>query len=165
MRLYSQNGNGLVQESGLGANSLALTEACFVSETWGVVSKATSSTKIAWVTNTLETFASDNQTVAQRVVQYTLAESGNLYEVAITWGTITSADKWKYYDLSDSVTVDGTTESTTPYSVDTSEDVVLTWEAETVSIGSTSVAIVVKQLKLVKYISATLGVFKIVSLD
>jgi hypothetical protein len=43
--------------------------------------------------------------------------------------------------------------------------VVLTWEAETVSIGSTSVAIVVKQLKLVKYISATLGVFKIVSLD
>jgi hypothetical protein len=57
------------------------------------------------------------------------------YEVTITGGTITIADETKYFDLSDSVTVDGTTESTTT-----------------------------GQLRMTKFVSATASVFEIANL-
>jgi hypothetical protein len=50
--------------------------------------------------------ASDNQTVAKATVNYIPKRAKNLYNVTITGGTITQADEGKYYNLSDSETVD-----------------------------------------------------------
>lgn len=68
-------------------------------------------------------------------VTYEEQKPQTTFEVPITGGTITIADEGKYYDLATAITVDGTTEST--------------------STG---------QLELVKFISATLCLFKIVNL-
>jgi len=65
-------------------------------------------------------------------VNYEAPKDSTTYDVEISGGTITAADEGKFYDLSDSETVDGTSEST--------------------STG---------QLKLVGFKTATLGTFVI----
>lgn len=121
-----------VGSAGVAVNSTAVTSGAFVALVGNTVGVAGASSVIAGVSNMGKTFASDNETVAKEKLGYTKKNDLMVVRVAISGGTITSADVNKLYTLSNSVTVDGTTEST--------------------SAG---------QLRLVKFISATLGDFAI----
>jgi len=142
----------LSERGWLWANSLTTAgRNIFVSVSGNVVSAATASTKIAWVSLTEKVYASDNQTVGLQALNYTPVDVRNLYGVTITGGTITVADEGiKYYNLSDEVTVDGTTESATPYTADAA------------AVGVTP--LVAMQLKLVKFVSATYSIFELTNL-
>lgn len=129
-----ENAHAKVSRTALAKNSLALTEPAFVFVAGGIVDVAVAGGRIDGVSNSIATYASDNQTVAMKNAEYTDVSTQNTYKVTVSGGTITSADVGKYYDLSDSVTVDGTTESTTT-----------------------------GQLRMVEFISATECVFEIVN--
>lgn len=113
MRLYNLNGYTQNQDSGIGDNSMVLDGSHFVTKAAGIVSKAVAGGVISGVNSTQATFAPDNETVDKKHVVFNTDKIDALYEVAITGGTITEADEGKFYDLSDSETVDGTTESAT----------------------------------------------------
>lgn len=136
VRDWTNNSYDGASASGIGANSLALTDNVFVSKTDGIVSIAAVWGTIAGVNYTIDTFDSDNQTVDMSRVEYN-PDLNHEYLVTITWGTITVADEGKLYDLSWSAgdTVDWATESTTT-----------------------------GQLRLTRFISATLCAFKIANL-
>lgn len=120
--------------NGIASNSLAVEQGALLAKVSWFVEIAAAGEDIVGVSLTNKTFASDNQTVDQDLVIYEEANDYLKIQMPITWGTITQADEGKYFDItSDSdQTVDGTTES-----------------------ASTG------QLQLVKFISATKGVFKI----
>lgn len=121
------------ERTGIGTNSTDTTGGdCFVLKTNEFVLKATAGSAIDGVSITQKAYASDNQTVAKAPLNYMPLDTDSLYDVTITGGTITIVDEGKYYDLSDSVTVDGTTENTTT-----------------------------GQLRLVKFVSATNSQFRI----
>jgi len=122
--------NGVV--SALWDNSAVFTMHCFVNKNNNVLELATAWSNISWIAMEAATMASDNETVAQAFVNYEEPKDSTIYEVEISWGTITAGDESKYYDLTDSDTVDGTSESDTT-----------------------------GQLQLVKYISSTKGGFKV----
>lgn len=137
------------EAGGIGANSVDTTEGeCFVSVAGNIVSKATASTAIAGVSLTRKVYASDNQTVAQARLNYIPSDVDVLYAVTISGGTITAADEGKYYNLLNSVTVDGSTETANEATVNAA------------AAGTTPV--VKMQLQLVKFVSATNSLFKIV---
>ena len=128
---YTGNAN-----DGIGANSVDTTGGrFFVTKTNEFVSKSVAGGEISGVSDTQKAFASDNQTVAKKRLQFIPTQTDVTYDVTITNGTITVVDEGKYYDLSDSVTVDGTTESTTT-----------------------------GQLRMVKFISATNSEFRIANM-
>jgi len=121
------------ENDGIGANSVDTTTGdCFVTKTNEFVAKSTAGSEISGVSLTQKAFASDNQTVAKARLGFIPTDVDNIYDVTITGGTITVVDEGKYYDLSDSVTVDGASESTTT-----------------------------GQLRMVKFVSATNSKFKI----
>lgn len=151
IKLYESNGFKTSTLSWIWDNSMVLDWAYFLQQTSWIVEKATAWARIIWVNETQDTFASDNETVAKKRVNFVPADAWRLYEVWITWWTITVADEWKYFNLTDADTVDWTTESTTPYYVDTTA-----WAAVD--------AVISLQVQLVKFISATKSVFKIISL-
>jgi len=122
-------------ESGIGGNSMVLDGAYFLQQTSGIIEKATAGARIVWVNVTEWTMTSDNETVAKKRINFVPASAGRLYEVEISWGTITVADEGKFYNLSDADTVDWITESATT-----------------------------GQLQLVKFVKATKSIFKIVNL-
>ena len=135
IRLYESNGHKTSTLSWIWDNSMILNWAYFLQQTSWIIEKATAWARIVWVNQTQDTLASDNETVAKKRVEFVPATADRLYEVEITGWTITVADEGKYYDLTDSDTVDWTTEST--------------------STG---------QVQLVKFVSATKSIFKIVNL-
>lgn len=119
--------------SGIGANSLdTSSNQIFVTKTNEFAVAATAGSVVAWVSLTQKAFASDNQTVAKAILEFIPNDVDNLYEVAITWGSVTVSSEYSYFNLTDSVTVNGATASATT-----------------------------GQVQLVKYISATAGKFKI----
>ena len=118
--------------NGIAGNSVSVVDGDFVSKVGGFVVASTTGVDIEWVAAGEQSFASDNQTVGMKKLQYIEADAYTEFKCAISWGTITQADEWKYYDLTDKDTVDGTTESATT-----------------------------GQLKLVKFISATVGIFTV----
>lgn len=150
--LYEKNTYQKHTRTGVGANSLDLTGgATFLKRAGNIISQATGPTdRIIGVNQTSALFASDNQTVAMAIVDYVPKESDHYYTVAISGGTITVVDEGKFYNLASANTVDGTTETTTPYYVDPT------------ALAATPV--VSMQLEMVKFISATVGVFRIVNL-
>ena len=152
VKLKEQNAYNGKQDSGIGANSLALTEVNFVAKAGSVVALATASDRIVWVNDTLKTYTADNETVAFAPVNFTPKEVNALYTVTITGGTVTVADEWKFYNLSTSILVDGATESTVASYVKTDDA------------GVAVDAVVYLQLELIEFISATEWVFKIVNL-
>ena len=100
------------------ANSLVLTTPVFLKSVADVVSLAWVWSDIVWVNNTVKSFASDNETVAKAKVEYAPTKLNKEYIVTITWGTVTSADEGKFYDLTAaSNVVDWTTESATVWQV------------------------------------------------
>ena len=113
-------------------NSVSVVDWDFVSKVWGYIVASTAGVDIEWVAAWAQTFTSDNQTVAKKKLQYIEADAYMEFKCEISWGTITQVDEWKYYDLADKDTVDGATESATT-----------------------------GQLKLVKFVSSTVGIFTV----
>lgn len=139
---------------GIGANSLTTVAGqFFLKRTGNIVDKATAATdRIVGVNETRALFASDNQTVAKNKVWYVPKEVPETYEVTISGGTVTADDEGKFYNLSAADTVNGATESTVPYYVNTSDA------------GAATDPVLSMQLELVRFISATKGEFRIVNL-
>jgi len=121
--------------SAIGGNSVVFKYRDFVAKTGGFLVLGDVGVDLLGVAKENATMAADNQTVAQARVVYEEQKEQTTWEVVISGGTVTQADEGKYYSLSDEVTVDGTTESVTD-----------------------------GQLQLVKFISATLGLFQIVNI-
>jgi len=119
----------------IGGNSVTFAFRDFVTKTAGFLVLATAGSTILGVSKENAVMASDNQTVGKVLVAVEPQKEQTTWEVVITGWTITIADEGKYYDLATVTTVDGTSESTTT-----------------------------GQLQLVKFISATLCLFKIVNL-
>jgi len=122
--------NGVV--SAVGDNSAVFTMHCFVNKVANVLHLAVAAGNISGIAMEAVTMASDNETVAKAFVNYEIPKDSTTYEVEIAGGTITVVDEGKFYDLTDSDTVDGTSESTTT-----------------------------GQVKLEKFVSATKGIFTI----
>ena len=113
---------------------MALTETNFVVKAAGVVGKAAAAWVISGVNLTYATYDSDNETVAKKDVEFYPASLNREYAVTVVDGTITAADEGKFFDLKTSLVVDGATESATT-----------------------------GQVQMIKFISATECVFKIVN--
>ena len=120
--------------SAIGGNSVVFTTKKFVAMNGWFLVLATAALPIVGKCKENATMAADNQTVDKVRVVYEEQKLQNTREVEISGWTITQADEGKYYNLTDADTVDGTSESTTDW-----------------------------QLQLVKFVSSTLGVFKIVN--
>ena len=151
IKIWTQDNYAKNSQTGVGANSLNLTGKFFLKRTGNVIDKAGASDRVIGVNYTEDTFASDNQTVALKTVEFEPKENQTTYIAEISGGTITVVDEGKYYNLSDADTVDGSTESTVPFYVDTTA-------------GTAIDPVISMQLQLVKFISATKGIFKIVNL-
>jgi hypothetical protein len=121
--------------SAIGGNSVVFTNKKFVAKNGRFLVLATSALPIVGKCKENATMAADNQTANQVRVVYEEQKLQNTWEVEIYGGTVAQADEGKYYNLTDADTVDGTSESTTD-----------------------------GQLQLVKFISATLGLLKIVNI-
>jgi hypothetical protein len=120
---------------GIGGDSVAVIDCDFVSKVAGFVVASTVGVDIIGVAAGEQTFTADNETVAAAKLTYIAASDQVEVDCDIAGGTVTQADEGvSYYDLTDKDTVDGTTESTTT-----------------------------GQVKLVKFISATLGRFTVVN--
>lgn len=120
-------------DSRLGKNSAVFVNGGLVSVSGTTVAPAGTSGRIDGVSNQTITLASDNETVAKKTVSFTKALPNiTSVELEVSGGTITGADVGKYFSLTDTDTVDGTSEATSPVS---------------------------KQLKMVEFISATKCVF------
>lgn len=121
-----------IGSAGVAVNSTAVTVGGFVTLVGNKVTTAGASSTIAGVSNQTKTYTSDNETVAREKLGYTKKDNTLVVRATIAGGTITDADVNKLYTLASSNVVDGTTEST-----------------------------LAGQLRLVKFISATLGDFVI----
>ena len=121
-----------IGSNGIAGNSVSVVDGDFVSKVGGYVVATTAGVDIEGVAAGAQTFASDNQTVAKKRLQYIEADAYTEFKCEISGWTITQVDEGKYYDLADKDTVDGATESATT-----------------------------GQLKLVKFVSATVGIFTV----
>lgn len=72
-------------ENGVGKNSLVITSNDFVTKATGVVDKALATETIIGLSATKDTFASDNQTVAEATVNYIPFETNSKYELPVVW--------------------------------------------------------------------------------
>ena len=151
IKIWTQDNYAKNSEKWVGANSLNLTGKFFLKRTGNIIDKAGASDRIIWVNYTEKVFASDNQTVAKAKVEFEPKETQMTYVVEITGGTVTVDDEGKFYNLTDADTVNGATESTVPYYVDTTA-------------GAAIDPVISMQLQLVKFISATKWEFKIVNI-
>jgi hypothetical protein len=117
------------------SNSLDVAQGTLLSITGGFAVAAGVGTTIIGVSKDQKVFASDNQTVAMKKVNFHPTKDSDEYLATITGGTITQAKVGNYYDLTAAQVVNGATESATT-----------------------------GQVQLVEFISATRGIFKIVNL-
>lgn len=120
--------------SAIGGNSVTFTREDFVAKNGGFLVLATDSLPIVGRCKHDIKTASNNQTVGKVRVIYEEQKPQTTREVPITGGTVAQADEGKYFNLATKKTVDGTSVETTH-----------------------------GQLQLVKFISATKGLFKIVN--
>lgn len=123
---------------GVAANSLSITSGDFVTDQGGFVTGASATTPIVGLSNQNKTFASNNQTVAKEKLSYTVVEPKccQVIRATIAGGTVTATSVGNYFTLTSASTVNGA--------------------------SSVAVPLVTSQLRLVKYISATLGDFVVV---
>lgn len=152
LQIHTNDNYAKNSQRGIASNSLVLDKPYFLKKASGFIAKATAPTdRIIGVNYTVDSFAPNNQTVAKSEVEFEPKETPILYNVTINGGSVTAADVGSFFNLSDAETVDWTTKATTPYTVDTTG-------------SSTTTPVASKQLELVKFNSATLGVFRIVNL-
>ena len=100
-------------ESRIGANSAAIIPGDAIKMTGEFATLAGAGETIVGVAVSQKTFASDNQTVAAEKLIYTPTNDTSTFRIPILGGTITAADVNKYYDITSTQVVDGTTETTT----------------------------------------------------
>jgi len=133
----SANDSGL--RANIAKNSLVIKQWTPIKLTDSWVDIVAAGETIHWISVTKETFASDNVTVAKKKVVY-LPEPNlsNTYTMNIIGWTITVADEGDFFDIvvsgsdANGIAIDGTTESETS-----------------------------GQFQMVKFISATLGIFRV----
>lgn len=89
IKLTENNSYKASQRTGIWANSLELDWAYFVKSTGNIVDKAGAGERIVGVNDTEATYASDNQTVAKAVVNYTPDEADRTYKTNIAGQVIT----------------------------------------------------------------------------
>jgi len=70
-------------------NSLVITSQDFITKATGVVDKALATENIIGLSATKDTFASDNQTVAEATVDYEPFETNTKYELPVVWEVLT----------------------------------------------------------------------------
>ena len=145
-KIYRDNAEISRSRSTIASNSLALTNGDFVQISGGFLITGTSG-KVIGMANGTKTYASDNQTVAQLRASYTLAQPTTEFEITIGGGPITIADEGvSYYNLIGNV-IDGMSKSAVESYVNTAD------------VGFAADAVIKMQFKLVKFISATKGIF------
>lgn len=119
---------------GIAGNSVSVVAGDFVSKVGGFIKASTTGDDIIGVATGEQAFASDNQTVAKENLEYVSTSEQVEVESTISGGSVTQASEGSYFDILDENTVSGTTASATT-----------------------------GQLQLVKFISATKGVFRVVN--
>ena len=132
----------------LGANSQTITNGDFVTLSGNTVVKSVATGIIDGVSNQTITTTADNVTVAKATVSFTKVDEETEYDCTISGGTITVADEGKFFNLTAGGVVDGATESTVASYIDTTSAAAVD-------------AVVRFQLRMVKFISATKGIFKV----
>ena len=137
---YNANESGL--RSSVAANSLVVKSGTALTAGASWVTTATAGSTIMWISVTDKTFDSDNFTVKKEGVIFKPEPNmDNLYQLPITGGTITLADEWvSYYDI-----VIGST-------------------ANSFAVNGASESSSTGQLLLVKYVSSTIGIFRVVNI-
>lgn len=123
----------LFSRSDVALNSTAVATGDFVCNSGGFVTTASTPTNIIGLSNQTKTYTADNDTVALEKLSYTVKTDFILVRSVIEGGAVTNADEGKFFMLATKSTVNGLTSN--------------------VTIGT---------LKLVKFISSTLGDFQIV---
>lgn len=134
-KLKTTNSYDQGADAQIASNSLDVAQGTLLSLSWGFAVAAGVGTTIIGVSKDQKTFASDNQTVAMKKVNFHPTKPEDDYIATITGGTITQAKVGNYYDLNAAQVVNGATESSTT-----------------------------GQVQLVEFISATRGIFRIVNL-
>lgn len=90
-KIYQPNAFEVVSTNGVAGNSLVITSKDFVKKTTGVIAKATAGDTIVGLSETQNTFTSDNQTVAKNVVIYSEFEDNTKYELPVSGIILTFA--------------------------------------------------------------------------
>ena len=131
--------------SGIAANSLALTTASFLTRNAsGFIEIADGPTdRIIGVNDTFKTFSSTNQTTDRKRVEYKPICNNIEYVVDISGGTVTVADEGKLFFLASVNVIDGAS------------------KVSPTATATTAATQINGQFELVQFISATSGVFRI----
>lgn len=137
----------------IASNSLSVVYGDLVTvNTSGFVTKAGTTGRIEGVSMETRTFPSDNQTVGKTKLQYVRVSDDTQLRLTVSNGTISAADnKNKFFNLAANGTVDAATKTATAEYVNTSDA------------GVAVDAVVKMQLRLVKQLSTTEGLFVVVN--
>lgn len=142
--------NAIPSETRIASNSLAIAQHDFVAETSGFMVKAGASSEILGISETIETFDSDNQTVDKAVVNFIPKQADLIMKLTID-DTATQADVGSYFNINNTTqTVDYATKATTASVVNTSDA------------GAATDPVITKQLKMVKFLTGTTWLFKLI---
>lgn len=138
--------------NGIASNSLALANGDALSFVSGFVVKATAST--GWIigfANGTQTYAANNQTVAKDVVNFNTAKPGETsVELTTATATLTQAMVGSYFLLNSAQQIDVTTNRAFKSAVNTSDA------------GVAADIVTDYQFRLIKFITASRGVFMVV---
>jgi hypothetical protein len=124
-----------------------------VSLTSGFAVKSTAGKRIVGIANSTRTFTSDNQTVARARLSVTRVEAGETLVELSTSASIVAGDVGKFYDLvtgTQLVDVATALVSETGMVVNTSDA------------GAATDPVIIRQVKLERFLSSTVGVFSFV---
>ena len=111
--LHTANSYDSSLEAKIAGNSEVIDVSEAVTLTGGFIVKTDTGDTIEWVSATVETFDSDNQTVAQKKVVYRPVRDWDRYRMTIS-AAVTQDDVGKFYDLvTVTQVVDVSTESAT----------------------------------------------------
>jgi hypothetical protein len=156
MPIYMKEQDGFVNttDSGIAANSLdLLSGATFLKRASGFITQATLATdRIIGVNVTEAAFSASNQTVAKKRVNFVPNWASRKYLVTISGGAVTEANEGSFFNISAADTVNGATVTTIPYYTKTDDA------------GVAVDPLLTMQLELVRYVSATQGIFRIANL-
>ena len=132
-----------------GANSAAIAVGDIVTLASGFASKSGTTGDLYGSAVEAKTFASDNQTVAKATLAVRPFNQGTLLTLTAD-ADITKDDEGTYFNLNADQTVDVATKTTYGSFIDTTS-------------ASATDALVKKQLKLIKFVSARVGEFAVVA--
>ena len=106
--------------------------------------KALSSSEILGISETIKTFASDNQTVAKAVVNFIPKQNDLIMKMATNAASLTQADVGSYFNMTAGQIIDYTTKSTTKSVTNTSDA------------GVTADPLITKQFQCTKFLTSSL---------